>query len=305
VKFVDACSAQGFNLVEFPEIMPAYLMDSKFVEQDWMIKKPGTDEPFVLTPEITAFYASLIGQNTGIDALKNISYVATCYRENRFVQLGLESISSNVESDVRVISTAYDFLESLGLADYFEIVVNDLSQLKRFVSDVGVDKEYVIPVLKILDKYSGIIRAGTTDIDEAFTSEVSSYVSDAGVRKELLNLAKSNQYDKEFSSEFKEILSDLSDKKNLRVGASLARGLSYYNSLPPRESTPIFEIYSKTDLEQICGGGRYDGLMGRLNPKLQNTEFDSGIGFAFGLERVFKVLMSKYQSFEKMSEVLR
>lgn len=58
------------------------------------------------------------------------------------------------------------------------------------------------------------------------------------------------------------------------VDAGLGRGLHYYTGL-------IFEINS-ADGMQLCGGGRYDDLLGALGGKTMTP----AVGFAYGLERV-------------------
>lgn len=70
-----------------------------------------------------------------------------------------------------------------------------------------------------------------------------------------------------------------SDKISIDLG--LSRGLQYYTGM-------IFEIYhgESTEERQLCGGGRYDDLIGTLGGKKDVP----AIGFSFGLERVLFAL---------------
>jgi histidyl-tRNA synthetase len=65
-----------------------------------------------------------------------------------------------------------------------------------------------------------------------------------------------------------------------QVNARLVRGFDYYNRT-------VFEFVGKgKDFElTICGGGRYDGLIGQLGGKPA-----PGCGFGFGVERVLMML---------------
>jgi len=60
----------------------------------------------------------------------------------------------------------------------------------------------------------------------------------------------------------------------ITIDGALGRGLHYYTGL-------IFEIYDREG-SQLCGGGRYDDLVGALGGR-QPTP---AVGFAYGLERV-------------------
>ena len=66
---------------------------------------------------------------------------------------------------------------------------------------------------------------------------------------------------------------------NINVDLSLARGLSYYTGT-------IIEVSSPKEYEigSIGGGGRYDDLVQKNNPKL------SGFGISFGFDRIFMIL---------------
>lgn len=76
----------------------------------------------------------------------------------------------------------------------------------------------------------------------------------------------------------------------LVVDFGLGRGLHYYTG-------SIFEIYTPNGL-QLCGGGRYDDLVGALGGR----QSVPAVGFAYGLERV--VMAAAQPELERPPEVL-
>ena len=69
---------------------------------------------------------------------------------------------------------------------------------------------------------------------------------------------------------------------NVLFDFSLARGLDYYTGL-------IYEaVLTGTDRGSICGGGRYDGLVGMFSGK--NIP---AVGVSIGIERIFAILERK------------
>ncbi len=66
---------------------------------------------------------------------------------------------------------------------------------------------------------------------------------------------------------------------NINVDLSLARGLSYYTGTIVEVSSP-----KEFNIGSIGGGGRYDDLVQKNNPRL------SGFGISFGFDRIFLIL---------------
>ena len=66
---------------------------------------------------------------------------------------------------------------------------------------------------------------------------------------------------------------------NINVDLSLARGLSYYTGTIIEVSSP-----EEFNIGSIGGGGRYDDLVQKNNPRL------SGFGISFGFDRIFLIL---------------
>jgi len=66
---------------------------------------------------------------------------------------------------------------------------------------------------------------------------------------------------------------------NINIDLSLARGLSYYTGTIIEVSSP-----EEFNIGSIGGGGRYDDLVQKNNPRL------SGFGISFGFDRIFMIL---------------
>lgn len=87
--------------------------------------------------------------------------------------------------------------------------------------------------------------------------------------------------------EVEEIFSYLRDfeiaQPNLKIDITLARGLTYYTGA-------IFEVvaHDSSITSSISGGGRYDDLTGVFG-----LEGVSGVGFSFGIERIFDIMEEK------------
>lgn len=74
----------------------------------------------------------------------------------------------------------------------------------------------------------------------------------------------------------------LTSEGKLQLDLSLARGLSYYTGL-------IFEVkINDAQMGSISGGGRYDNLTGVFG-----VSGLSGVGFSFGVDRIYDVMLEK------------
>ncbi|MFM1801991.1 MAG: hypothetical protein RJA81_1343 [Planctomycetota bacterium] len=76
-------------------------------------------------------------------------------------------------------------------------------------------------------------------------------------------------------------------EERILIDLSIARGIGFYSGL-------VFGIThsqstSEREFPELAGGGRYDGLASVLG---LNSGFDSGIGFAIGLDRIVNVVSS-------------
>lgn len=182
------------------------------------------------------------------------------YRE--FLQCDIDTVGVDTPgADAEIIATAASALKELGFKK-FKIYINDRSVFE------GLSMEAII----VLDKLKKIGEDGV--IEELVARNVCKNVNEA---KNLLQ----SILDKKPTEKLNEIFNLLSEmgveKESLEFSPTLARGLDYYTGM-------IFEIESEDyKVGSICGGGRYDKLIGTFANK--NIP---AVGFAFGFDRTYE-----------------
>jgi histidyl-tRNA synthetase len=209
------------------------------------------------------------------------------YRE--FYQCDVDAIgSSSMIVEAELISAVSEILERLGFED-FVINLNHRQILRGILEAVDIEEEKQTDALIALDKLDKIGQDGV--LKEFAQREI---VEDAGVKlldlfsnleseansNTLLRLAEfmgASDAGKEGLNSLSQIL-ELTDLENLKINASLARGLSYYTGA-------IFEINVPDLAGSLGGGGRYDTLVGMFG-----KEQIPACGFSLGLERIIVVM---------------
>jgi len=200
------------------------------------------------------------------------------YRE--FLQCDADIVgTSSPLADAEVIAVAAKGLEKLGFKD-FKILINDrevFSQLK----EAGYVSDNELPaVLRILDKVKKIGEEGV--IKQLKTQGFSSEKAKALL--ENAKIMKENERLLIISNTLKKMGVP---QEKFAFTPTFARGLDYYTGL-------IFEIEIEGySAGSICGGGRYDNLIGLFTKKQIPA-----VGFAFGFDRLIEA-MTKLKLFPK------
>ncbi len=196
--------------------------------------------------------------------------------------VGTESLLCEAE----VILMISEVFEKLKIEDYTikinnrkiltglaEVLECQSQQSDLFVAIDKLDKLDLTTVLKGLKErnFSQI----QMDVIEKFVSSES-----LDTIAELLTLSKEAQLGISEITEVKEILTQYGyDAKHLEYDPKLARGLSYYTGC-------IFEVkINNVTMGSVSGGGRYNNLTEVFG--LPNMP---GIGFSFGVDRIFDVM---------------
>lgn len=199
-------------------------------------------------------------------------------RQRQFHQVGVEMFGIKQPSaDAEVILMATNFLKSLGLND-LEVEINSLGcpkcrdefktklkeVLKPYFNELCEDcqKRYDKNPLRLLD-------CKVESCKKIFEKpEVQAVINSDFICDECA----------QHYSTVKEYLDKLGVK--YVENKLLVRGLDYYNRT-------VFEIKSNNLGSQnaVCGGGRYDGLVGQLG-----GEPTPAIGFAMGMERLISLI---------------
>lgn len=249
------------------------------------IDQGGTD--LTLKPEYTASVVrSYIQNNLGASLpVSKLYYIGDLFRRERpqkgryrqFRQFGIEAIGSKYpEQDSEVISIAYNLITGLG--------INDITLKLNSIGSSETRKNYRQALLKFLKpKYDQLSETSRNRFDSNPLR-----ILDTKNKSEIELLKKAPKITEYLSkeddlhfSEVKTYLNDLSIPFTL--DANLVRGLDYY-------TRTTFEIASNTlgAQDAICGGGRYDKLVGSLGGKPSPA-----VGFAAGLERLLLAMGNK------------
>jgi len=220
------------------------------------------------------------------------------YRE--FYQCDVDAIgSSSMIVEAELCAAVSEILRRLGFDDFI-IRINHRDVLRGILNAVKIEKEKQSDALIALDKLDKIGKDGV--LKEFAQREIN---ENAGVK--LLDLfaaletaGNTNTISRlaEFTSEqgigkggLKELsqILEFTNLENIKIDASLARGLSYYTGT-------IMEINVPDLAGSLGGGGRYDELIGMFG-----KEQIPACGFSLGLERIL-VVMEERGMFPKESE---
>jgi histidyl-tRNA synthetase len=209
------------------------------------------------------------------------------YRE--FYQCDVDAIGSkSMVVEAELISAVSEILQRLGFKD-FVIRINHREILRGILNAVKIEEEKQTDALVALDKLdkigaSGVLKEfAAREIDEnagVKLLDLLAALESAGNTNTLARLAEfigEQETGKEGLKELAQIL-EFADLENVKIDASLARGLSYYTGT-------IMEVNVPDLSGSLAGGGRYDGLIGMFG-----KEQIPACGISLGLERIIVVM---------------
>ena len=187
----------------------------------------------------------------------------------------------DVAADAEVLSVGLDALRTLGLVGADVVArVSDRRLMEKVLLSLGVPAERLPSVYSIIDKLereepartskrlheeAGLTAAVAERIlglfdDPALDSIAAAHGAGAGVSDEVERMRRYLGY-----------LDDAGFGDSVEFDARIVRGLAYYTGT-------VFEIFDrKGELRAICGGGRYDELLGRMS----STSLPA-VGFGMG-----------------------
>jgi len=209
------------------------------------------------------------------------------YRE--FWHLGVELIGSNTpESDAEVISLAYCGLKQLNLN--FELELSNIKVIKGVLNSTNLSRGDKEKILHYIDKHNdeGINEILKRTDNGEILNKVLSFKGKRGNLNDLKNIVRNCPEAIEGIEELENILNFVEMFNNdYVINFNIVRGLDYYTS-------NVFEIHAN-DM-QICGGGRYDNLIGLFSDKDSKNDKNKGVpavGFAYGFDRVIEALKAQ------------
>lgn len=286
----------GYNNIETPILEHTNVFERSIGNETDVVSKEmytfqdrGGDS-LTLRPEGTAgVIRSVVLENMTQHLPVKLMYYGPMFRYDRpqkgrfrqFHQLGFEHIENKTPYiDALIISMARDILHSIGIFD-FTLHINTLG-------DQETKTNYTKAIVKYLSRY----EENLSDDSKRRLKTNPLRILDSKDQKdrEICSMAPimSDYLSKESGQFFNKICKLLSDFGiKFELDPFLVRGLDYY-------SHTTFEIKPKNlgFKDAICGGGRYDNLVQELGgPDI------SGMGFAFGIERLMLILNNdKFQN---------
>ena len=300
-KFHSAALAHGFEEYDSPVLETEELYTRKageeITKQLYNFEDKG-GRKVALRPEMTPSLARMVMARSGALPLPIKWYsIPQCWRYERTQRgRGREHYQWNVdiwgaegiEADAELLSTLTHFFRSVGLTeDDLVIKVSSRKVLEEVLGSLGIEGEEFAKTCIIVDKMVKLpedaIQAQLAELGIASES-ISTIQSVLGI-SEFRDLESALGSD---SESVRELSSLFSLVESYGIGdwvefdASVVRGLAYYTG-------PVLEAHDRAgELRAICGGGRYDRLIGTLGGKdLPAT------GFGFGDMVVMELLSSK------------
>ena len=211
------------------------------------------------------------------------------YRE--FLQCDVDIIGeSNILNELECIKVYDSVFKKLGLPKV-DLRINNRQILEGVSKLMKLDS--VIEIASVLDKTDKIGIDGVmkelknTDLSDESINQLKYLLNIGGTNQEKIKNLRKLFNSKNISLNGVDLLDELIDTSqkfnfsniNINVDLSLARGLSYYTGTIIEVSSP-----KEISIGSIGGGGRYDDLVQKNNPKL------SGFGISFGFDRIFMIL---------------
>ena len=300
-RFHSAALSHGFEEYDAPVLESEELYTRKageeIVGQLYNFEDKG-GRRVALRPEMTPSLARMVMARAGGLALPIKWYsIPQCWRYERTQRgRGREHYQWNVdiwgmngvEADAELLSVLVQFFHSVGLkSEDLVIRISSRKVLEEVLGSLAIEGEIFAQTCVIVDKMDklpeDVIQAQLSDLGLSSNS-ISTILSVLGIT-DLDSLSSALNSDSEALIELQSLFSlcesyGISDW--VSFDASVVRGLAYYTG-------PVFEAHDRAgNLRAICGGGRYDKLIGTLGGNdLPAT------GFGFGDMVVMELLADK------------
>lgn len=254
---------------------------------DNQIDKNDETASFALRPEGTAgAVRAVIEHNLTRGDTPKLWYMGAMFRYERpqkgryrqFHQLGVESFGSELpDADAELIAMTATMWRKLGIAEHLTLQLNSLGEADERHAYKAALVEYLNQHFDQLDEDSQ--RRVTTNPLRVLDSKIDSTQAVLQNAPRLADFL--GEESKAHFEQVKHYLAALNIA--FEINDKLVRGLDYYNKT-------VFEwVTDKLGSQAtVCGGGRYDGLVGILKGKPEQSE--PAVGFAMGLERLLLLM---------------
>lgn len=287
--------AYGYQQIRLPIVEHTHLFKrsigdaTDIVEKEMytFLDKGNPPESLTLRPEGTAgCVRAMLEHNLLRGANPRVWYVGPMFRYEKpqkgryrqFHQFGVETFSvATPDQDAELILMTARLWKRMGVADKVQLELNTLGESDERAEYRAALVEFLTAHQADLDEDSQ--RRLTTNPLRILDSK------DARTQQILENAPKLHDFLKEDSlNHFAQLQQYLTDAGiSFVINQKLVRGLDYYNKT-------VFE-WTTTHLGSqgtVCAGGRYDGLVGQLKGKPDQSV--PAVGFAMGMERLLLLL---------------
>lgn len=249
--------------------------------------KGNPPESLTLRPEGTAgCVRALLEHNLLRGATPRVWYMGPMFRYEKpqkgryrqFHQFGVETFGvATPDIDAELILLTARLWKHMGIADKVQLELNTLGETDERAEYRAALVEFLNQHKDALDEDSQ--RRLTTNPLRILDSKIES------TQKILENAPKLHDFLKEDSiNHFQQLQQYLSDTGiEFVINQKLVRGLDYYNKTVFEWTTTMLGSQGT-----VCAGGRYDGLVGQLKGKADQSV--PAVGFAMGMERLLLLL---------------
>ncbi|KOR16130.1 histidyl-tRNA synthase [Acinetobacter sp. C15] len=244
-------------------------------------------ESLTLRPEGTAgCVRAMLEHNLLRGATPRVWYVGPMFRYEKpqkgryrqFHQFGVETFGvATPDIDAELIIMTARLWKRMGVSDKVQLELNTLGEMDERA-------EYRAALVDFLNQHKDALdedsqrRLGTNPL-RILDSKIES------TQKILENAPKLHDFLKEESLAHFQQLQDYLTQAGVSfvINQKLVRGLDYYNKTVFEWTTTLLGSQGT-----VCAGGRYDGLVGQLKGKADQSV--PAVGFAMGMERLLLLL---------------
>ncbi|MBI4143382.1 histidine--tRNA ligase [Candidatus Woesearchaeota archaeon] len=217
-------------------------------------------------------------------------------RYRQFTQCDVDVVGSFLMSaDAEIVALVYSAFAKLDID--VVVKVNNRKLLNDILDYCGVEKEKQESAILSIDKLEKfgitVVKGELKEqkIDESRVNKIVDIINVKGNNQEKTSQLKKFLKDSEGLREIEEMLSFLKDMNcEADFDVSLARGLAYYTGT-------VFEgqLKSGNVKSSVCGGGRYDKMIGAFLGKGNYP----AVGISFGVDRIYDALVEKQKITQK------
>ncbi|MFP4115832.1 MAG: histidine--tRNA ligase [Candidatus Aenigmatarchaeota archaeon] len=291
----------GFREIDTPSLEPMdlFLVKSgeELVKQTYSFEDKGGRD-VTLIPEQTPSRARIIASEKSLN--EPIKWYSTSKRWRyeqtqkgrlrEFYQTDVDIFGADsVGADAEIIAVLVEIMDKLDVLDAVDVLVNDRRLVEEVLENRGI--EDTRETMEVIDDKEKMSKEGFVDElvetglgrEEAEKVEELTSISGPLVDKleEVEELVSYDVRALQRMKELAEVLESYEVLDKVRLDLSIVRGLDYYTGL-------VFEVFDREgELRAICGGGRYDELVG-----LFGGEEVPAVGFAIG-DAVIEELMRR------------